>query len=141
MNSPLARPRHQIFAVSDATGTTAELVVRAALAQFQMVEFEIRRVPNIRTVDEVRRVMEAARASGTVVVHTLVSDELRQAVLTEGGRLEVATIDLLGQQIHLATANLLTIGLVDKHVARIGCQRGVTTHTRHAASLALGLPE
>src|SRR6266852_3131440 len=37
-------------------------------------------------------------------------------------------IDLLGQQIHLAAANLLAIGLVDKHVARIGRHISVKTH-------------
>ncbi len=96
MNPSSAGVRHQIFAISDATGATAELVVRAALAQFQMVEAEIRRLPNIRTVDGVRGAIETARASGGIVVHTLVSEELRQAVLREGRKLDVATIDLIG---------------------------------------------
>lgn len=96
MNPVLATARHQIFAVSDATGATAELVVRAALAQFKMVEVEVRRLPNIRTVDEVQRAIETAQASRGIVVHTLVSEELRQAVLREGVKMDVATIDLLG---------------------------------------------
>ncbi len=86
----------QIFAVSDATGATAELVVRAALAQFQAAAVEIRRLPNIRAVDEVRRVIEAAHASKAIIVHTLVSEELRQAVLREGRERGVETIDLIG---------------------------------------------
>jgi len=88
--------RCQIFAVSDATGATAELVVRAALAQFQAAEVEIRRLPNIRTADEARRVIEAAQASKAIIVHTLVSEELRQAVLREGRERGVETIDLIG---------------------------------------------
>ena len=96
MNSPPSGGRYQIFAVSDATGATAELVVRAALAQFQAAEVEIRRLPNIRKADEVRRIIEAARASQAIIVHTLVSEELRQAILREGRERGVETIDLIG---------------------------------------------
>lgn len=108
MNRSSEATRHQIFAVSDATGTTAELVVRAALAQFQTVEVEIRRLPNVRTVDEVRRAIETAKASGGIVVHTLVSEGLRQAMLHEGRRMDVATIDLLGPLL-LRLTDLLRI--------------------------------
>lgn len=108
MNPSSAISRPQIFAVSDATGATAELVVRAALAQFQMVDVEIRRLPNIRTVDEVRRAIRTAQASKGIVIHTLVSDELRRAALREGRKLDVATIDLLGPLL-LRLTDLLRI--------------------------------
>ena len=96
MNRSSAGDRYQIFAVSDATGATAELVVRAALAQFQVAEVEILRLPNIRTVGDVRRAIETAQASKGIIVHTLVSEELRQAVLREGRERGVETIDLIG---------------------------------------------
>lgn len=88
--------RHQIFVVSDATGATAELVVRAALAQFQAAEVEIRRLANIRTAGEVRGAIEAAHRGNAIIVHTLVSEELRQALLLEGRERGVETIDLIG---------------------------------------------
>ena len=96
MNRSSSGARYQIFVVSDATGATAELVVRAALAQFQVAEVEIRRLPNIRTVGEVRRAIETAQASKGIIVHTLVSEELRQAVLREGRERGVEIIDLIG---------------------------------------------
>jgi hypothetical protein len=96
MNRSSARARYQIFAVSDATGATAEMVVRAALAQFQVAEVEILRLPNIQTVGEVRRAIETAQASKGIIVHTLVSEELRHAVLREGRERGVETIDLIG---------------------------------------------
>lgn len=96
MNPLSVGGRCRIFAVSDATGATAELVVRAALAQFQTAEVEIRRLPNIRTADEARGVIETARASQAIIVHTLVSEELRQTVLREGRERGVETIDLIG---------------------------------------------
>lgn len=108
MNLPLVGGRYRIFAVSDATGTTAELVVRAALAQFQTAEIEILRLPNIRTVGEVRRAIESAQASKGIIVHTLVSEELRQVVVREGRERGVETIDLIGPLL-LRLSDLLRI--------------------------------
>ncbi|MDE2058630.1 MAG: kinase/pyrophosphorylase [candidate division NC10 bacterium] len=96
MNRLSAEGRYQIFALSDATGATAEMVVRAALAQFQRAEVKIRRLPNIRTVGEARRAIETAQVSHGIIVHTLVSEELRQVVLREGRERGVETIDLIG---------------------------------------------
>lgn len=108
MTRSSAGGRYQIFAVSDATGATAELVVRAALAQFQVAEAEILRLPNIRTVGEVRHAIETAQASKGIIVHTLVSEELRQAVLREGRERGVETIDLIGPLL-LRLSDLLRI--------------------------------
>ncbi len=96
MNRSSSGGRYQIFIVSDATGATAELVVRAALAQFQVAEVEICRLPNIRTVGEVRRAIETAQANKGIIVHTLVSEELRHVLLREGRERGVETIDLIG---------------------------------------------
>lgn len=96
MNRSSAAGRYQIFVVSDATGATGELVVRAALAQFQVTGVEIRRLSNIRTVEEVGRAVEVAQATNAIIVHTLVSEELRQVILREGRERGVETIDLIG---------------------------------------------
>lgn len=108
MNRSSAEARCQIFAVSDATGATAEMVVRAALAQFQTAKVEIRRLPNVRTVEDVRCAIETAQASKGIIVHTLVSEELRQAVLREGRERGVGTIDLIGPLL-LRLSDLLHI--------------------------------
>lgn len=100
--------QYQIYAVSDATGATAELVVRAALAQFQTVQKEILRLPNVRTVGEVRQAIERARVSKGIIVHTLVSEELRQTMVREGRERGVETIDLIGPLL-LRLSDLLRI--------------------------------
>ncbi len=85
-----------IFVVSDATGQTAEMVLQAALVQFQGAKVEIHRLGQIRTREQIAEVVrEAARVKG-FIVHTFVSEELRQVILSEGMRWDVATIDLLG---------------------------------------------
>ena len=86
----------QILIVSDATGRTAEMVVRAALVQFQGADVQLHLRADIRTAEDVRAtVQEASRLRG-LIVHTLVSPELRNLILTEGRARDVPTIDLLG---------------------------------------------
>ncbi len=86
----------QIIVVSDATGRTAEMVVRAALVQFQGADVQRHLRPDVRTAEDVREsVIEAARLRA-LIVHTLVSPELRNLMLTEGRARDVPTIDLLG---------------------------------------------
>lgn len=85
-----------IFVVSDATGETAERVVRAALAQFRGAEVAIHRLSHVLTPERVKEAVEEAAKSGGFIVYTLVSEALRQAILEEGRIRDVATIDLLG---------------------------------------------
>lgn len=86
----------RILVVSDATGRTAEMVVRAAMVQFQGANIEIDVRANVRTVDAARHVVTEAAASGGLIVHTLVSSDLRRVVLTEARAKDIPTIDLLG---------------------------------------------
>jgi regulator of PEP synthase PpsR (kinase-PPPase family) len=85
----------KIFAVSDGTGSTADTVARAALAQFdEKIEVEIR--SNIRSPEKIHEVIVEAAQAGGMIVHTLVSDELRREMFNMGRTLNVSTIDLLG---------------------------------------------
>lgn len=86
----------EIFILSDATGRTAELVVRAALVQFQGADVRLRTVTQVRTPEDVRAAVEAAARARGLVVHTLVLGELRTLVLTEARARKVPAIDLLG---------------------------------------------
>jgi [pyruvate, water dikinase]-phosphate phosphotransferase / [pyruvate, water dikinase] kinase len=96
----LSRARHPILRrvviVSDATGRTAEMVVRAALVQFQGAEVQLHVRPHVRTAAGVRAAAQEASKLRGLIVHTLVSPELRNLMLTEGRARGVPTIDLLG---------------------------------------------
>ena len=94
------RPAHQgvreVIVASDATGRTGEMVVRAALVQFQGAEVHLVLRPHVRTAEAVRQVVqEAARRSG-LIVHTMVSSELRGLMLRQSRAQGIPTIDLLG---------------------------------------------
>jgi regulator of PEP synthase PpsR (kinase-PPPase family) len=88
-----------IFAISDATGSTAEGVVRAALSQFDESQVLIIRHGGVRNAEQIRAIVAEAVQSGGLIVHTLVSDDLRRLVLTEGRAHNVDTIDLMGPML------------------------------------------
>jgi len=86
----------KIFVVSDATGDTAERVVRAGLVQFKDAAVTIVRRRNVRTPEQVRAVVKEAAAEDSFLVHTLVSDALRRLILEEARLADVDALDMLG---------------------------------------------
>ena len=86
----------KIFVVSDATGETAERVVQSALVQFEGADARVIRRGNIRTVQHVSRVVGDAAGQPALILHTLVSDELRRHMLAEARRHGVDSMDLMG---------------------------------------------
>jgi regulator of PEP synthase PpsR (kinase-PPPase family) len=87
---------NRVFVVSDGTGETAERVLKAALAQFEGVAVKIERRSEVRTEEQVCQVVHEAAQAGGFVVHTLVSDELRDEMVREGRLQNIETIDLMG---------------------------------------------
>jgi hypothetical protein len=85
-----------IFAVSDASGTTAERVVRAALVQFDEQHITLTRYGGVRTVEQIRAIVKEASETEGIIVHTFVYARLRRAMFSEGRSHNVATIDLMG---------------------------------------------
>lgn len=91
-----------VFAVSDGTGVTAERVLRAALTQFD-IPVEVRRIGEVRTVERVREVVQEAARTHALIVHTLVTAELREAIFNESRRYHVQTLDLMGPLLERLT--------------------------------------
>ena len=106
-----------VFAVSDATGGTAEAAAKAALAQFaSMEEARVRVFPHVLDRRAIETVMAAAQLHGALVVYTIVEPDLRSHVKAVAEDLEVAAVDLMGPLVnrlalHLERAPLSVPGL------------------------------
>lgn len=87
---------HRIYTVSDASGATAERVVKSALIQFDAENVEVIRIGEIRTKEQVCQIIAEAARHGGIIVHTLVSEELRHLMVAEGRLMDVTTIDIMG---------------------------------------------
>ena len=88
--------KRKILILSDATGTTAEMVVRNALSQFEHTNIELERFSYVRNESKVIEAVESAFESEGLIFHTLVSKKLREVLLSESIHKGVQTIDLMG---------------------------------------------
>ena len=95
-----------IFVVSDATGETAERMVRSALVQFENAETTIIRHGQIRTPAQIDMLVNQAAECGAIILHTLVSDELRDLMLAEARKHNVDSMDLMGPVLDRLTHHL-----------------------------------
>ncbi len=85
-----------IFVVSDATGETAERMVRSALVQFKDAPANVVRRGHVRTKKRVIAVAKEAALKESFIVHTLVSNDLRRLMLAESRSRGVESMDLMG---------------------------------------------
>ena len=85
-----------IFVVSDATGNTAEKMVRAALLQFGHGEAELRIWRRVRTFDEVEQMVAHASQVDALIVFTMVNAQLRQHLVDLASQQGRTIVDLLG---------------------------------------------
>ena len=86
---------YRIFVLSDGTAQTGKRVLEAALLQFDLPVMIIR-IPHLRSVEQVNEVVADAARNHSMIVYTLVSVELRQAVHIAGMERGVIVVDLLG---------------------------------------------
>lgn len=93
-----APAKSQVFVVSDGTGETCASAVRAAMLQFQS-PWRLRIFGEIRSTEEVRRIVTQAGEVGALVVFSLVGSPVAEALLDEARIQGVAVVDLLGPLI------------------------------------------
>jgi regulator of PEP synthase PpsR (kinase-PPPase family) len=90
------KDKKTIYIISDSTGLTAESVIRTVIPQFKDADFEISRITRVRSSMQVAEAIQLASKTEGIIVHTLVSEELRKALLSESAQYEVPTVDLIG---------------------------------------------
>src|SRR5262249_60854012 len=91
----MAEPR-VIFVLSDATGETAEKVVRAALLQFTNVPVQLRMYTRVRLEAEMRSIIGRAKQMHALVVFTVVSNAHRELLRRLCDEENVDAVDLIG---------------------------------------------
>ena len=97
---------NRIFVVSDGTGRTASQALSAALVQFPGARVEIIVRPKVRTKKRAREVVGEAAEAGGFIVHTIVTDGVRESIVKAGREKNVEAIDLMGPLIARLTETL-----------------------------------
>ncbi len=97
----MTRPNGTIYIISDGTGETAATMIRAALVHFHDREINIVRNKNLRTEEQIESVMSEVFARQGLVVHTVVSNSLRQKIKQAAAEKGIPEIDLLGPVMNI----------------------------------------
>jgi len=85
-----------IFIVSDGTGWTAEQMLRAALTQFPKIKVKYEKKQAVFTREAVEKIIEEASKVNGIIIHTFVSDNIRDFLIQQSRLRNLETIDLMG---------------------------------------------
>ncbi len=96
----------KVYLVSGATGKTADRVVRAALAQFGDAPVKLVRHGHVRTPEQVSAIVQQAADADSIIVHTLVSHQLRRQIVAESRLHGVDAFDAIGPILDRITTHL-----------------------------------
>ena len=85
-----------IFVLSDSIGETAEQVARAAASQFEHESIQLRRFPHVRTKNQIENILAAARPHNTLILFTIVIEELQTYLLDRAKEYKVRVVNVIG---------------------------------------------
>lgn len=85
-----------IYIVSDSLGETGELVVRAAIAQFDTTDYIIKRYSRINNLKSLEMVLNKAEKDEALFIYTFVQEDLRSCMKELELSKQIRTVDLLG---------------------------------------------
>jgi len=85
-----------IYIISDGTGETAMTMTKAALVHYVNHDLNIVRFKNIRTEQQVDSTIEEALQNKAIIIHTVVSRQLRAHLQDKAASYGLPTVDLLG---------------------------------------------
>ncbi len=85
-----------IYVASCGEGINAFNLVESTLVQFPENEISVVKVPHIRTESQVDELIEKVQDIESLIVHTIVNQDLRQYITRKGIQNSIVTIDLMG---------------------------------------------
>ncbi len=84
-----------IYAVSDSMGETSEQVARAVIRQFDIADFEIKRVPYVNDKEAIDKLILKASKENSFIVFTLVVEELRNYLIEKSLENNIGAVDVM----------------------------------------------
>ncbi|MBA2173565.1 kinase/pyrophosphorylase [Halobacillus locisalis] len=108
-----------IYVLSDSVGETAELVVKAALSQFDDGPFDLQRIPYVEDKGTINETVLQAKEQGAMIGFTLVVPMFRKHLIAKAEEHGVECVDIMGPMMesmekHFQTEPRLEPGLVHK---------------------------
>lgn len=84
-----------IYAVSDSLGETAEQVAKAVMKQFDITDFDIKKVSFVSDKEAIDHLIEKASKENSFIVFTLVVEELRDYLAQKAFEHNISAVDII----------------------------------------------
>lgn len=89
-----------IYIVSCGEGVNAYHLIKSTLVQFANMEnISVVRFPKVRTIEQIDDILEKAKSNKSMVVHTLVVQEMRNYIASKSIESGIAQLDLMGSAL------------------------------------------
>lgn len=89
-----------IYILSDSIGETGEIVVKAALSQFDSPNMEIKRKPYVKSTEQIDLILKEALEARSAIVYTLVRLDLKNYLESKARELGLIHVDIMGPIIN-----------------------------------------
>lgn len=90
-----------IYIISDSLGDTGENVVKAAVSQFDIGSYEIKKIPYIMELADLKSILDETKGnSSCIIFYTLVDQKLSQYVKDFSEESDIIAVDLLSPVIN-----------------------------------------
>lgn len=87
----------KIYVLSDSIGETGEQIAKAAIRQFDLDDYEIKRYPYHNSIGMIEPILyEAAKEENSMVIYTTVEEKTRKFIQDKAEELNVALVDVMG---------------------------------------------
>lgn len=80
-------------------GETSESVVKATASQFVQEKFDIIRIPYVKSVEQIEKIVQESKDNNAIICYTIVSPELREAIAQKALEQDVEVVDILGPML------------------------------------------
>jgi len=88
-----------IYILSDSIGETGEILVQAAMSQFEVAHIEIRRKPYIKSTEQIHVILNEAAQTNSAIIYTLVRLDLKSVLESKAKELGLVHVDIMGPVI------------------------------------------
>jgi len=89
-----------IYILSDSIGETGEIVVQAAMSQFNGATMEIKRKPYLKSIEQVEVALKEASQTNSAVMYTLVRPDLKAALEVNAKLFGLVSVDIMGPVVN-----------------------------------------
>ncbi len=87
-------------------------MVKATASQFVQEKFDIIRIPYVKNVEQINKIVQEAKDNNAIICYTIVSPEMREAIAQRALEQDVEVVDILGPMLKAIEK---TSGLVPKN--------------------------